>query len=70
MFINEQDMPFLDSTIPPEQQAEAKELASVLVELNNNMQHEYQDLVSAQWLSVEPKLRFILFFRNSFFFPF
>ncbi|KAF4107220.1 kinetochore protein Nuf2 isoform X1 [Onychostoma macrolepis] len=32
------------TTIPPEQQAEAKELAAVLAELNTNMQHEYQDL--------------------------
>ncbi len=40
----------LDSTIPPEQQAEAKELAAVLAEMNNNMQHDYQDLVSGQGL--------------------
>ncbi len=43
-------MTVLDSTIPPEQQAEAKELAAVLAEMNNNMQHDYQDLVSGQGL--------------------
>ncbi|XP_073681644.1 kinetochore protein Nuf2 [Garra rufa] len=32
------------TTIPPEQQAEAKELASALAELTTNMQHEYQDV--------------------------
>ncbi|KAL1265211.1 hypothetical protein QQF64_003238 [Cirrhinus molitorella] len=31
------------TTIPPEQQAEAKELAAVLAELTANTQHEYQD---------------------------
>lgn len=32
------------TTIPPEQQAEAKELASALAELSTNTQHEYQDV--------------------------
>ncbi|XP_016357858.1 kinetochore protein Nuf2 isoform X2 [Sinocyclocheilus anshuiensis] len=32
------------TTIPPEQQVEAKELAAVLAELTTNTQHEYQDV--------------------------
>ncbi|XP_043107449.1 kinetochore protein Nuf2 isoform X2 [Puntigrus tetrazona] len=32
------------TTIPPEQQAEAKELANALAELTTNTQHEYQDV--------------------------
>lgn len=34
------------TTIPPEQQAEAKELAAALAELTTNTQHEYQDVTA------------------------
>ncbi|RXN31976.1 kinetochore Nuf2 isoform X1 [Labeo rohita] len=35
---------YMRITIPPEQQAEAKELAAALAELTTNTQHEYQDV--------------------------